>query len=206
MARTHTFKGSASAGYGYFAYIEDGQLVIAEDWGQEGRVLFRGTYEEAVKQGWLSKIWRERHKLFSAIEEYYTKDAKKVNVSDAAPVEETTTKQFKDSRDLHGNGWYGYIEKYISQKHAKTDLEKLKKDHGFDEETKTILFKVKIYNKNGAVHNCLVRGRFQADVIKKLMPSIPEVLTIETCHADVFAIRSSEISAAEFVDKWDWEA
>ena len=80
--------------------------------------------------------------------------------------------------------------------------EDLKKDYGFDEETKTILFKVKIYNKNGAVHNCLVRGRFQADVIKKLMPQIPEVLTLQTPSADVFAIRSDEISAVEFVESF----
>ena len=32
MARTHTFKGSAGAGYGYAAFIEEGQLVITEDW------------------------------------------------------------------------------------------------------------------------------------------------------------------------------
>lgn len=44
MARTHTFKGSASAGYGYFAYIEDGQLVIGEDWGREGGILYKGPY------------------------------------------------------------------------------------------------------------------------------------------------------------------
>ena len=82
MARTHTFKGSASAGYGYFAYIEDGQLVIGEEWGRDGGILFRGTYEEAVKQGWLSKLWRERQKLFSSIEEYYNGD--KVDVKDSA--------------------------------------------------------------------------------------------------------------------------
>lgn len=109
MARTHTFKGSASAGYGYFAYIEDGQLVIGEDWGREGGILFRGTYEEAVKQGWLNKIWRQRSKLSYSIEEYYTKEAKKV--PDAPAKEETITHQFKDSRDLHGYGYSGYIEK-----------------------------------------------------------------------------------------------
>ena len=84
--------------------------------------------------------------------------------------------------------------------------EDLKKDYGFDEATKTILFKVKIYNKNGHVHNCLVRGRFQADAIKKLMPQVSEVLTIQTVNADVFAIRSNEISAVEFVeDNYDRE-
>lgn len=105
MARTHTFKGSASAGYGYFAYIEEGQLVIGEDWGRDGGILFRGSYDDAVKQGWLSKLWRERQKLFSAIEEYYTKEANKNN-----PGPYAFPHTFNDSRDLHGNGWYGYIE------------------------------------------------------------------------------------------------
>lgn len=246
MARTHTFKGSASAGYGYFAYIEEGQLVIGEDWGRDGGILFRGSYDDAVKQGWLSKLWRERQKLFSAIEEYYTKEANKTN-----PGPYAFPHTFKDSRDFHGNGWYGYIEegklvigheapreggilfsgtyeeaaergwiatllredqrlyddieRYFSQKRAKAGLEKFKKDCGFDEKTKTILFKVKLHSKSGVVHNCLVRGRFQADVIKKLMPSVSEVLTIQTASADVFAIRSAEISAVEFVDKWEWE-
>ena len=80
--------------------------------------------------------------------------------------------------------------------------EDLKNDYGFDEETKTILFKVKLHKKNGVVHNVLVRGRFQADVIKKLMPQIPEVLTLQTPSADVFAIRSDEISAVEFVESF----
>ena len=35
--------------------------------------------------------------------------------------------------------------------------------------------------------------------------SVSEVLTIQTANADVFAIRSAEISAVEFVDKWEWE-
>ena len=140
MARTHTFKGSASAGYGYFAYIEDGQLVIGEDWGREGGILFRGTYEEAKKQGWLNEIWRQRSKLSYSIEEYYTREAKKVSkaptsdgyvyddvntyflleelkeegtkvkVSDAPAKEETITHNFKDSRDSYGNGYSGYLD------------------------------------------------------------------------------------------------
>lgn len=99
----------------------------------------------------------------------------------------------------HDRVLYDDINNYFKQQ-VKERTEDIMKKYSFDEETKTVLFKTKIYNKNGAVHNCLVRGRFQADVIKKLMPQIPEVLTIQTVNADVFAIRSSEISAIEFVE------
>ena len=244
MARTHTFKGSASAGYGYFAYIEDGQLVIGEDWGRDGGVLYRGAYRDSTK--YLNMLRVNAPKLFNGIVQYYAEQAKKEETMKMANKDPGVTYVFKNSCDSRGNGYSGCIkngqlvleyddprnggcyfrgsyeeavarghiaelkdndlvlycdiEKYFSQKRAKTELEKFKKDCGFDEETKTILFKVKIYNKNGVVHNCLVRGRFQADAIKKLMPSIPEVLTIQTATADVFAIRSSEISAVEFVD------
>lgn len=156
------------------------------------------------------------------------------------------THQFKDSRDFHGNGWYGYIEngqlvicheapreggvlfkgtykeaaergwlaallredqrlyndieKYFIKHGVKDDTEDLKKKYSFDEATKTILFKVKLFMDNREVHNVLVRGRFQADVIKKLMPQIPEVLTLQTYSGDVFAVRSSKISAVEFME------
>lgn len=244
MARTHTFKGSASAGYGYFAYIEDGQLVIGEDWGREGGILYKGPYQHA--QIIMSKLRANASKLANSIDKYYFEERQKV---EASKEEANITYRFKDSRDFRqGCGHYGYIEngelvlcmelpreggvyfrgsyneavvtnylnrikkedkvlyddieRYFSQKHAKANLEEVKRDCGFDEETKTIMFKVKIYNKNGATHNCLVRGRFQADVINKLMPQIPEVLTIQTSSGDVFAIRSDMIAAVEFVDNF----
>jgi len=114
MARTHTFKGSATAGYGYFAYIEDGQLVIGEDWGREGSILYRGTYRDAVK--YLNMLMVEAPKLYSSIIQYYAAqamvdEAVKTKTSSAPAKEETITKQFKDSRDLHGYGYSGYIEK-----------------------------------------------------------------------------------------------
>ena len=82
----------------------------------------------------------------------------------------------------------------------KTPNEKTKEDYGWDEETKTILFKVKLFMDNREVHNVLVRGRFQADVIKKLMPQIPGVLTLQTWDAREFAVRSNKINAIEFVE------
>lgn len=53
---------------------------------------------------------------------------------------------------------------------------------------------------NHDVYSCLVRGRSESGVIEKLMPKIPEVLTIQTYDANVFAVRSENISAIEFVE------
>lgn len=107
MARTHTFKGSATAGYGYAAFIEDGQLVIIEDWGREGGVLYRGPYQHA--QLVMSKLRKQTPKLANSIDAYYFEEAKKI--SSAPAKEETITHQFKDSRDHYGYGYFGYIEK-----------------------------------------------------------------------------------------------
>ena len=75
------------------------------------------------------------------------------------------------------------------------------KAHGFDEATKTILFKVKLHMDDGhTIHSVRVRGRSQADVIKKLFPVNAEVLTLQTYNGDVFAVRSNRISATEFVE------
>lgn len=245
MARTYTFKGSASAGYGYAAFIEDGQLVITEDWGREGGVLYRGPYQRA--QIIMSRLRAHAPKLANSIDKYYFDEAEKVKKLSSAPAkEETTTHQFKDSRDFYGYGYFGYIEngqlvlgneqpheggvyfrgsyteavanghmnslktedpvlyndieKYFIKHGVNDSQEDIKKKYGFDEATKTILFKVKLHMDNGNVHNVLVRGRFQADVIKKLMPQIPEVLTLQTWDAREFAVRSNKIDAIEFVE------
>lgn len=109
MARTHTFKGSASAGYGYAAFIEDGQLVITEDWGREGGILYRGPYEHA--QAFMAMLHIKAPKLASSIDKYYFDEAEKLKkISNAPAKEETITHQFKDSRDFYGYGYYGYIE------------------------------------------------------------------------------------------------
>ena len=214
MARTHTFKGSASAGYGYAAFIEDGQFM--------------------------SQLCAHAPKLANSIDKYYFDEAQKI---EAVKEETNITHRFKDSRDFYGYGYYGYIEngllvlgletpsgceiyfrgpyavalssyklgdlrsrdkvlyddimQYFS---APYDAEDLKQKLSFDEETKTILFKVKLFMDNCEVHNVLVRGRFQADVIKKLMPQIPEVLTLQTWDAREFAVRSNKIDAIEFVE------
>lgn len=107
MSRTHTFKGSASAGYGYAAFIEDGQLVITEDWGRDGGVLYRGAYRDSEK--YLNMLRVNAPKLFNGIVQYYSDEAKKV--SNAPAKEETITHQFKDSRDHFGYGYHAFIEK-----------------------------------------------------------------------------------------------
>ena len=148
MARTHTFKGSASAGYGYFAYIEEGKLLITEDWGTWGGILYHGDYSHAANV--LIRLKKEAPELYNSIVEYYKNE--------------------------------------------------MLKARGFDEATKTILFKVKLHMDNGAVHNVLVRGRSQSGVVDKLMPKIPEVLMLQTWDAREFAVRSEKISAVVFVE------
>ena len=267
MARTHTFKGSASAGYGYFAYIEDGQLVIGEDWGREGGILYKGPFDCKDADKHLAMLRKNAPKLYENILRYYAKE-------EAAKEAYYVRYRFKDSRDRYGNGYSGYInidglliieqddprgggvrfegkyeemppvlakllvelrtwdpvlyddiEKYFtkhgvsdesdkradgsycdSNKNKKTessqatDMDMLKNKYNFDEASKTILFKVKLFMDNGVVHKVLVRGRFQADVIKKLMPQIPEVLTLQTWDAREFAVRSNKIDAVEFME------
>ena len=72
MARTHTFKGSLKNGYGHYAFIEDGLLVLGESWPHEGGETFRGSFEEAGKA--LASIRNEAPSLVAAIEEYYAKE------------------------------------------------------------------------------------------------------------------------------------
>lgn len=196
----HTFNDSRDLhGNGWYGYIEDGQLFIGHEAPREGGVLFSGTYEEAAERGWLATLLREDQRLYNDIERYFIKHG---------------VKDESDKRATHSTGderatVVGYCSEgdprqkvvgYFTDPNKKTN-EDFKK-YGFDEETKTILFKVKLHKKNRVVHKVLVRGRFQADVIKKLMPPIPEVLTLQTPTGDVFAIRSDEISAVEFVDEF----
>jgi hypothetical protein len=102
MARTHTFKG---CGANYFAYIEDGQLVIGEDWGREGGILYRGTYRDSEK--YLNMLLAKAPKLGNSIVQYYSKEAEK----EAAIKEEAgVTYRFEDSCDAHGNGYSGCIK------------------------------------------------------------------------------------------------
>ena len=68
---SHNFGNSNDMyGYGYFAYIEDGQLVIGESWPREGGITYRGTYRDATKR--LQKLKTEDELLWHNIELYYS--------------------------------------------------------------------------------------------------------------------------------------
>ena len=80
MAITHTFKGSKGAnGYGYYAYISDGELVIGESWPHEGGELYRGSYENAGKA--IASLRKEAPVIADDIEAYYAEEL----VKNAAP-------------------------------------------------------------------------------------------------------------------------
>lgn len=70
MAITHTFKGSKGGGrYGYYAYIEDGLLVIGEDWPREGGTIYKGSYADS--KSILGLLKKQEPKLYKGIVEYY---------------------------------------------------------------------------------------------------------------------------------------
>jgi hypothetical protein len=73
MAITHHFRGSKGfgSGYGHYAYIEDGQLVIGEEWPHEGGVTYQGSYAGAATR--LATLKSEAPALFKSIEEYFAK-------------------------------------------------------------------------------------------------------------------------------------
>lgn len=156
--------------WGYSAWIEDGQLVICESWPHEGGIIFRGGYKDATPY----------------LNEMLSRDPGSKKLHDAI------TKYYSDDEEA----------KRVAAKATYIGPEEqLKKKYSFDEATKTILYKVKLHMDDGhTIHSVLVRGRFQADVIKKLFPPVPEVLTLQTYNANVFAVRSDKISAAEFVE------
>jgi hypothetical protein len=186
-------------GNGWCGWIEDGKLVIGHEAPREGGILFRGTYTEAADRGWLATLLREDQRLYNDIERYFIKHGVK-DESDKRATHSTGDERCAAVGCCSEGDPRQRVVGYFTDPNKKTN-EDFKK-YGFDVETKTILFKVKLHKKNGVVHNVLVRGRFQADVIKKLMPQIPEVLTLQTPSADVFAIRSDEISAVEFVESF----
>lgn len=76
MAITHHFKSNKDMhGYGYFGYIEDGQLVLAEDWPREGGVTFRGSFKDA--SGELLRLKDKAPRLYNSIMKYYAEQEAK---------------------------------------------------------------------------------------------------------------------------------
>ena len=78
MAITHRFSGRAHR-YGYYAYIEDGLLVVGEDWPREGGTIYKGSYANAFDV--LNTLRLEEPKLYDNITEYY-KENPEVEVLD----------------------------------------------------------------------------------------------------------------------------
>lgn len=71
MAITHTFRGGKNPyGYGYYGFIEDGQLVLGESWPHEGCITYRGDYYGAKRQ--LEYLKQEARQLYNDIEKYFT--------------------------------------------------------------------------------------------------------------------------------------
>ena len=68
MAVTHRFTGRVNR-YGYYAYIEDGLLVVGEDWPREGGTIYKGSYANAFDV--LNTLRLEEPKLYDNITEYY---------------------------------------------------------------------------------------------------------------------------------------
>lgn len=76
MAVTRTFKGSASPGWGYYAYIEDGELVVGESWPREGGDLFRGSYS-CLPEHILEELNKQAPKLYKSITTYFENHTEK---------------------------------------------------------------------------------------------------------------------------------
>jgi hypothetical protein len=94
---------------------------------------------------------------------------------------------------------YNSIEKYF----IKHGVDGVEPEVPIKEKTNSpagVLWKVKLYMTDSMIHYVLVRGLSEASVIKKLFPPIPEVLTLQTYDARVIAVRSANISAAEFME------
>ena len=97
MAITHTFKGSkGNNGYGYFAYIANGELCIGESWPNEGGITYQGDYAGAYRA--LRTLEKEAPALYNSIVSYYSKQ----------PETENSIAQLK-----FGDKFYLHGEKYM---------------------------------------------------------------------------------------------
>ena len=126
MAITHHFKDSRdSRGNGYYAYIEDDQLVLEYDDPREGGEYFRGTIIEAAK--YLHEIKKYDPKLYNNITEYFFKHRvnnqeeqlkKKYSFDEATATVLFKVQLFMDNRQVHnalvrGRSQAGVVEKLM---------------------------------------------------------------------------------------------
>ena len=151
MARTHTFKGSTAIGYA--AFIEDGKLLITEDWGNWGGILYRGDYNQATNI--LSRLKREAPVLYDDIEKYFIKHG----VSDES-----------DRKDLGGD------------------------------EAKTITYRVRLIMNNGKEIVAIISGTSETEVIRKIMPPVPDTVLLHDLEGRTMAVRSDKIYTVAILD------
>lgn len=124
MAITHTFKGSKGGGrYGYYAYIEDGLLVVGEDWPREGGTIYKGSYENAFDV--LALLKKKEPKLYNSITEYY-KENPETDVLD--PADWITEKLKEDLLALAKKYEVISGQEYVSALRANTTTEQA--EHG----------------------------------------------------------------------------
>lgn len=102
---------------------------------------------------------------------------------------------------------YNSIVKYYTEQETEENQQKLHDEHCDKKPIREVttspagvLWKVKLCMKNRATHYVLVRGLSESSVITKLFPRDPEVLILQTYKAQVIAVRSAEISVAEFME------
>lgn len=70
MAITHMFKGSKGFdSYGYYGYIENGQLVLGESWPREGGETYRGSFE-GVPESYVRELEQKAPTLIAHIRKY----------------------------------------------------------------------------------------------------------------------------------------
>ena len=70
MAITHMFKGSKGFdSYGYYGYIENGQLVLGESWPREGGETYRGSFD-GVPESYIKELEQKAPTLIAHIRKY----------------------------------------------------------------------------------------------------------------------------------------
>jgi hypothetical protein len=102
MAITHRFKGSKGGDrYGYYAYIEDGLLVVGEDWPREGGVIYKNTYANASASGVLAILKKEEPKLYKGIVDYYKENPEAPANDPLGPIKAKLREDFQKTAERY---------------------------------------------------------------------------------------------------------
>ena len=92
---------------------------------------------------------------------------------------------------------YDDIEKYFT-KHGVTD-ESDRKDLGGDE-AKTITYRVRLIMDNGKELIAAISGTSETEVIRKIMPPVPDTVMMHDLGGRTIAIRSDKIYTVTIMD------